>query len=541
MPSFPKGLTLNTIISILATGSKSALLCMIGTLMGQLKWIWFQGEERSLLHDLQSLDDVSRGPWGSMMLLLRPHKGRFLLSLGATITIFALAFDPFLQQILTFPVRHVANDSSTAAVQQAVVPQIPLVEGAGIPLSNSFHAGMYSEHFDVTPICPSGNCTWPSFQSVGWCSKCEDFTSIATLVGCDIASFNTSSHDNQTVPCNITLANGLWVRNDITGYWSSDLSSSPFVEGFMMDFTQNRVANLNDNSFAYFNQSILGVTSPLRAIAHVRLTVPTYNTTSQFQRNLNLISTMGCVLSPCVRTYNVSVSKGITTTQTSTPEFGEIFSTDGYGQILHHKDACWKPKQGSPVDFTVDEDHWPPKPGLLQGSANFAVCPIEQGSVKLISRRDIRFFYNTTTQVWESLVYKGLTLATESIETFGFDGMMANIAASLTKYAREISNQTVQGTAYVPEVYISVNWAFLTLPGVLIVLGIVFLSSTIMVNRKHDLELWKLSILPLVYHGVTEDVDGDGQTAVSSMEHMAQEVNVKLEVSGTKQRLTVQD
>lgn len=33
--------------------------------------------------------------------------------------------------------------------------------------------------------CPSSNCTWPAFKSVGYCSKCGDVTSEATLVGCN--------------------------------------------------------------------------------------------------------------------------------------------------------------------------------------------------------------------------------------------------------------------------------------------------------------------------------------------------------------------
>ena len=122
MPNFPKGLTLNTIVSILATGSKSALLCMVRTSIGQLKWIWFQGRKKRPVYDLQSFDDASRGPWGSVMVLLRcSRKGSLILSLGAIITVLSLAFDPFIQQVLRFPVRQVISSSSTAVAEQAVL------------------------------------------------------------------------------------------------------------------------------------------------------------------------------------------------------------------------------------------------------------------------------------------------------------------------------------------------------------------------------------------------------------------------------------
>lgn len=44
MPDFPKGLTLNTIVSILATGSKSALLCMVRTSIGNSNGYGFKVE-----------------------------------------------------------------------------------------------------------------------------------------------------------------------------------------------------------------------------------------------------------------------------------------------------------------------------------------------------------------------------------------------------------------------------------------------------------------------------------------------------------------
>lgn len=47
-PHLQFGLTLNAIISILATGSKSALLCAVGGAIGQLKWNWFTTDRKLL-------------------------------------------------------------------------------------------------------------------------------------------------------------------------------------------------------------------------------------------------------------------------------------------------------------------------------------------------------------------------------------------------------------------------------------------------------------------------------------------------------------
>ena len=91
------GLTLNAFISVLSNVATAALLLPVAEALGQLKWSWFQGHSKKLW-DFEIFDNASRGPWGSFLLLIRT-KGRALAALGALVTIFALALDPFFQQI----------------------------------------------------------------------------------------------------------------------------------------------------------------------------------------------------------------------------------------------------------------------------------------------------------------------------------------------------------------------------------------------------------------------------------------------------------
>lgn len=67
-PDFAYGFTLNAIISILATASKSSLIYVIGECIGQLKWIWFYQKEKKRLYDMDLFDNASRGPLGSFAL-----------------------------------------------------------------------------------------------------------------------------------------------------------------------------------------------------------------------------------------------------------------------------------------------------------------------------------------------------------------------------------------------------------------------------------------------------------------------------------------
>lgn len=377
MPSFPKGLTLNTIVSILATGAKSSLLCVVGTPIGQLKWTWFQGEKKRPLYDLQSFDDANRGPWGSVMVLLRfsHKKGSFVLMLGAVIIVLSLAFDPFIQQVLQFPVRQVAEGSVTAEVEQAILP-FDIRSPGGFPGSyvGAIQAGLFSKNFNLNPTCSSGNCTWNSFQSAGWCSRCENATSEATLVGCDIDSFNTSSHETQEIPCSITLLDGTWVNKVIKGSWLD----TAYDSGFVMNHSTQQILQVNNQREPYLNQSILGVWSPLMDISYIEI-LPSFAahnrplTPAKLKERLKVKHAIECILSPCVKTYVISVSNGIPSIQTSSPDFGEIFHPVNENAIPHKESytersrVCWKSDRDALVNVSLNEDNWPPE--LICGKA----------------------------------------------------------------------------------------------------------------------------------------------------------------------------
>lgn len=103
IPPWPMGLTINTYVAILSKIAGAALILPVSEALGQLKWSWFQGDSKKMW-DFEIFDNASRGPWGSFLLLIRT-KLKALAALGALITIFSLALDPFFQQLVDFPDR----------------------------------------------------------------------------------------------------------------------------------------------------------------------------------------------------------------------------------------------------------------------------------------------------------------------------------------------------------------------------------------------------------------------------------------------------
>jgi hypothetical protein len=64
------GITLNTIIAILAAVGRASLLLPVAECIGQQKWTWFSGSARPLT-ELETFDQGSRGAFGSLVLLWR--------------------------------------------------------------------------------------------------------------------------------------------------------------------------------------------------------------------------------------------------------------------------------------------------------------------------------------------------------------------------------------------------------------------------------------------------------------------------------------
>ncbi|KAJ9608451.1 hypothetical protein H2200_007439 [Cladophialophora chaetospira] len=123
VPQLGYRLTLNTIISILITASKSAMLVAVGTAIGQRNWSWMIRDRQRLL-DIQIFDDASRGPWGAFTMLLS-LRSRDIVALGAVVTILITILDPFAQQLVVYPIRTVTISDESVFVPQATVFREP--------------------------------------------------------------------------------------------------------------------------------------------------------------------------------------------------------------------------------------------------------------------------------------------------------------------------------------------------------------------------------------------------------------------------------
>jgi succinate dehydrogenase hydrophobic anchor subunit len=104
-------ISLNAVTAILSTCCSAAMMHNVSAFIGQQKWIHLKKSPRTV-YDIETFDEASRGPYGSILLLLRIPCN--IGTLGALITILRLGFSPFSQAAVNLEPRMVDifNNSS---------------------------------------------------------------------------------------------------------------------------------------------------------------------------------------------------------------------------------------------------------------------------------------------------------------------------------------------------------------------------------------------------------------------------------------------
>ncbi|PSN60371.1 hypothetical protein BS50DRAFT_208422 [Corynespora cassiicola Philippines] len=185
--------TRNTVLASLSTLMRMSLMYSVASCLGQSKWIWFSPKYKHhkprKLEDFKRFDDASRGILGSIGLLpsVLFRRGHGLATLGATITIGVIAFDPFAQNILGVKHRQVtnlgeANLGSIAIAQSYTYRSNKLFPELNRDQERSAISGLVGMSAPVfAEVCPTGNCTWPSTYTLAMCSGCKAVTGNVTL------------------------------------------------------------------------------------------------------------------------------------------------------------------------------------------------------------------------------------------------------------------------------------------------------------------------------------------------------------------------
>jgi hypothetical protein len=84
-------ISINGVVAGLTVLVKGSLIVLITQSIGQAKWAWFSKQSTDgngrVLSDLEMIDEVSRGPWGSAIWLFRHPLEINIVTIGATIVL----------------------------------------------------------------------------------------------------------------------------------------------------------------------------------------------------------------------------------------------------------------------------------------------------------------------------------------------------------------------------------------------------------------------------------------------------------------------
>jgi hypothetical protein len=515
LSSWSHVISLNTVLSTLGTIMKGFLMIPVCSCLGQLKWLWFSRNAQAL-HDFQLFDQASRGPWGSTLLLFR-LKFWHLASIGASVTLLALASDSFVQQSVSYPSWKVPQSQKTASVPyaQAFRQYEAATFGGtntyvGEPMMAAMYNGVFSSNLtqsssSLQVTCATGNCTFPPYASLGVCSQCADVSSTLQSTSVEIPSDPSGPGEEGAggaYGTRFTLPNGL------SSLW-----------------TDRAVAFLNMSSPAKLNSDALS--------AYLRTGTISTISVIGFSRGFGMPFAVDCVWYFCVRSYNSSSS--------STYFQENITST--YGPIeggLIKNGPFSRPSTTFELPSSVFPDiknqnrtfGWDP---LALKALQSALQTSMTGTVGITNQTE----QYHTSNIAQGFYYQGIG------DMYAIVNTVSTIAEAFTNTIRKLPQEHVTGTAYAVETHIVVQWLWLLLPLLMVLLATAFLGFTVRQSGKSRIPSWRSSALAVMEHGINttmletaaaERVEvpgaGYGKETVSELESWAKAVDVRLQRRG---------
>ncbi|KAL4961182.1 DUF3176 domain-containing protein [Aspergillus stella-maris] len=180
-------LTLNGLVAILSSITRASLLALVSASLSQEKWIRYVDHRNNRLIELELYDQASRSIWGSLRYLSQLRR-LHLAAFAAVLTILALAFDTFAQQVISFEMGGTLIQPGRDPLQPHFpradiytgeqIHSSPVGMNVGLVMEAAWHAGLLTYNVtDLQPTCILGNCTWPIVSSLAVCGACANVSS----------------------------------------------------------------------------------------------------------------------------------------------------------------------------------------------------------------------------------------------------------------------------------------------------------------------------------------------------------------------------
>ena len=367
-------------------------------------------------------------------------------------------------------------------------------------VSLGLRAALYNGLFDnkaaqqISPSCPTGNCTWPLLSSLAICSTCESLP-VKSALHCELTvSGGAYGNAESELLCNYTVSKfldgfsafGVAADGGFTGGTPIQVSALQTASGFF---------ETGDFVFA-------GKRNPWSGFVKVTL---------EPVLEVKPISVDVCALYPCIKTYNLSLVDGKTSFQEV-----DVWSSDKdwtYANYGVYNQTLSPPtdrvsESSKSTNFTIEFLTVNGMLALFQnafnGSADIPAAPEQQASY--------------TSDIMQALHM-----------TDNLTQLMENMTTSISNHMRDISSDTAIGKVWAMETFVRVRWWWFALPVALAPASCVFLFTAILSSWRGKVEIWKSSGLATMFHGLDNAMQLSQLDRQSGMIDVAKRLNVRLQ------------
>jgi hypothetical protein len=550
--------------NVLGKVSSAALIVPTSEALGQLKWNWFH--ESKAMWDFEIFDKASRGPLGALMLLFRT-KGRSLAALGALLIVLLLAIDTFFQQVATFPSKWTLHE---------LPGEIPYVIRYDPPFQLEFQGGWETARYDsnIMPVvlpflymngskpipfgtnfrpdiplsCHTSNCTWPTYDTLAVCSKCEE---VSDLIDITFACLDTTV--DWSTKWEGPLSKVPYPNNTVCGHFLNVTSDLPILlSGYTV---RTNGSDIHDETLLLRTIPLTTLSNKSRlydvgSVAFKSIRNPILNALiasaangveSVYQNKTPIVHE--CVLALCVQTIESFYDLGgykeriissyyNTTNGPKNPWVSwEVPFGDGVGTWLgYDEDVTIIPAKNDsndikPTDTTIEYGaNNISASALMFMFEDFFPASLSVNNVSAIPRLRYRDYDIGPCQRYVPFSpWMAPNNLTRHVE---------KLAIAMTNRMRSSeSNKMLQGKAFYSEQYVLVRWEWLIFPFLLLVLSLVFLLSTIIKTSKDtSTGIWKTSAMPTLIYGLPKDAQNKLSLASSwgDSDKSSRKVRIKL-------------
>lgn len=430
------------------------------------------------------------------------------MSLGAFITVVALAIGPFSQQVVHYIDRNVVLKDINATVPRSNIfnrSGIFQVYGVHANMDLSLKAAVYDALYNInspslaiTTHCPTGNCTFPanhtaSYSSIGVCSKCDDIT--------DLIELSSTSYDTTALEYSWSLPNGQELKNAFQeGHFMVSNSTSAYRDKTTLQGIGASFANLSMLSLVGRNCTI--------GSSVADSTCPDSWLTAWAGE---------CAMYFCVKSYSASIAAGVLTEDVVSTYINNNSLDITQESYVMVPDTCLIDGQSYNIsEYATTQNHTndPRYVALSDNGTLFwlwSACVYQVDTTAVISMLD---YFGTAFDGFtdgDDLIRVSYSADIMQVLYASGNASLQTLDSTFTQLANTMTNNMrlngygdlAVGLTWQTTTYIHVEYGWLSLPAALVGLSILFLVATMIRSRK--LAVWKSSALAVVYHGIREE------------------------------------